>query len=315
VVEPAWYDASWVKPAALGGGVLLVLLGLLGMRKRKAAVGAAGAARGSIADQFGDSPYHEQHGGGSSDVMEAEAASLRDQIASDPRNPGLYLELLSLYYAERDVARFEETAGEMRAYIDDPHQPEWQEAQAMGQELAPHNPLFSGEPPHDAYYDSHHAGTADTVERPVLDEDDFTFADHGTHAAPASSAHEAEFGFGLGNAPTPARAQPAVHAPPVPAPAEDTFSFDDLPPLESPKAAKPASKPIAMESAPTMKEAPSLDDDFFSGEDAIGTKLDLAKAYMDMGDPDGARSMLEEVVAEGSDAQKAEAHRLISELR
>jgi pilus assembly protein FimV len=36
---------------------------------------------------------------------------------------------------------------------------------------------------------------------------------------------------------------------------------------------------------------------------------------MDMGDPDGARSMLEEVVAEGNDAQKAEAHRLISELR
>jgi pilus assembly protein FimV len=58
-----------------------------------------------------------------------------------------------------------------------------------------------------------------------------------------------------------------------------------------------------------------VDDGFFSGDDAIGTKLDLAKAYMDMGDPDGARSMLEEVVAEGNDAQKAEAHRLISELR
>jgi pilus assembly protein FimV len=98
-------------------------------------------------------------------------------------------------------------------------------------------------------------------------------------------------------------------------PAEDAFSFDDLPPLESPKAATPAAKPAPMESAPNMKDAPSLDDDFFSGEDATGTKLDLAKAYMDMGDPDGARSMLEEVVAEGNDAQKAEAHRLISELR
>ena len=32
----------------------------------------------------------------------------------------------------------------------------------------------------------------------------------------------------------------------------------------------------------------------------VGTKLDLARAYMDMGDPEGARSILEEVVQEGS---------------
>ena len=32
----------------------------------------------------------------------------------------------------------------------------------------------------------------------------------------------------------------------------------------------------------------------------VGTKLDLARAYMDMGDPDGARSILEEVLAEGN---------------
>src|SRR5205807_4353418 len=30
----------------------------------------------------------------------------------------------------------------------------------------------------------------------------------------------------------------------------------------------------------------------------VGTKLDLARAYMDMGDPDGARNILEEVLAE-----------------
>ena len=32
----------------------------------------------------------------------------------------------------------------------------------------------------------------------------------------------------------------------------------------------------------------------------VGTKLDLARAYMDMGDPDGARNILEEVLSEGS---------------
>jgi pilus assembly protein FimV len=46
----------------------------------------------------------------------------------------------------------------------------------------------------------------------------------------------------------------------------------------------------------------------------VGTKLDLARAYMDMGDPEGARSILEEVVQEGSASQKQEASRLIETL-
>jgi pilus assembly protein FimV len=46
----------------------------------------------------------------------------------------------------------------------------------------------------------------------------------------------------------------------------------------------------------------------------VGTKLDLARAYMDMGDPEGARSILDEVVSEGSASQKQEAQRLIENL-
>jgi pilus assembly protein FimV len=46
----------------------------------------------------------------------------------------------------------------------------------------------------------------------------------------------------------------------------------------------------------------------------VGTKLDLARAYMDMGDPEGARNILEEVMQEGSVAQKQEAQRLIESL-
>jgi len=46
----------------------------------------------------------------------------------------------------------------------------------------------------------------------------------------------------------------------------------------------------------------------------VGTKLDLARAYMDMGDPDGARNILEEVLHEGSAAQKQEAKRLMESL-
>ncbi|WP_078119434.1 FimV/HubP family polar landmark protein [Thiosocius teredinicola] len=50
------------------------------------------------------------------------------------------------------------------------------------------------------------------------------------------------------------------------------------------------------------------------GEDEVTTKLDLARAYVDMGDQDGARSILEEVVAEGNDNQRDDAEKLLAEL-
>jgi pilus assembly protein FimV len=48
--------------------------------------------------------------------------------------------------------------------------------------------------------------------------------------------------------------------------------------------------------------------------DEVGTKLDLARAYLDMGDPEGARSILEEVIEEGSEAQREEARQLLDGL-
>ena len=46
----------------------------------------------------------------------------------------------------------------------------------------------------------------------------------------------------------------------------------------------------------------------------VGTKLDLARAYVDMGDPSGARSILEEVLDEGDEAQKQQAQQLLDSL-
>ena len=56
------------------------------------------------------------------------------------------------------------------------------------------------------------------------------------------------------------------------------------------------------------------DFDFLSGTDETATKLDLARAYIDMGDTEGARDILDEVIAEGSDGQQQEARELISKL-
>ena len=46
----------------------------------------------------------------------------------------------------------------------------------------------------------------------------------------------------------------------------------------------------------------------------VGTKLDLARAYVDMGDPAGARSILEEVLDEGDESQRQQAQQLLESL-
>lgn len=48
--------------------------------------------------------------------------------------------------------------------------------------------------------------------------------------------------------------------------------------------------------------------------DEVSTKLDLAKAYIDMGDSDGAASILREVIEEGAGAQKQEAEGLLTKI-
>jgi pilus assembly protein FimV len=62
------------------------------------------------------------------------------------------------------------------------------------------------------------------------------------------------------------------------------------------------------------EEEEDLAEGLLQESDEIGTKLDLARAYMDMGDPDGARGILEEVIEEGNNDQKAEAESLIAQL-
>lgn len=51
-----------------------------------------------------------------------------------------------------------------------------------------------------------------------------------------------------------------------------------------------------------------------SDADEADTKLNLAKAYIELGDNEGARSILDEVAASGDDAQKQEAQALLDQL-
>ncbi|MGY2214437.1 FimV/HubP family polar landmark protein [Pseudomonas pergaminensis] len=54
--------------------------------------------------------------------------------------------------------------------------------------------------------------------------------------------------------------------------------------------------------------------DFLSGTDEVATKLDLAQAYIDMGDADGARDILSEVLTEGDETQRGEAKEMLGRI-
>ena len=67
------------------------------------------------------------------------------------------------------------------------------------------------------------------------------------------------------------------------------------------------SKPTILDENLSLSSSERDELDFLSDADEASTKLDLARAYIDMGDRDGAVDILNEVLIEGSDIQIEEA--------
>ena len=76
-------------------------------------------------------------------------------------------------------------------------------------------------------------------------------------------------------------------------------------------------KPMAAPAPKAAAPAPvaDLSDDGATGtDDPLATKLALAEEFNAIGDTDGARTLIEEVVAESSGALKTRAQRMLAEL-
>ncbi len=78
--------------------------------------------------------------------------------------------------------------------------------------------------------------------------------------------------------------------------------------FESEPERQPEPEPVAA-AAPTELEA-AFDPEL---HEEVNTKLDLARAYLEMGDREGAREILQEVLGEGDVQQKAEADKLMAD--
>jgi pilus assembly protein FimV len=140
-------------------------------------------------------------------------------------------------------------------------------------------------------------------------------------AAPAAAAPAPEPALSIDfNLPS-ATEQPAAAPAPAPAaaPAVELAAIDfDI--GGTPAAAEEAPKAAAVDLGGISLDlgAPGSGNGSGAAPDArwqeVATKLDLAKAYEEMGDKDGARELLKEVVKEGDTAQQQQAQTMLQAL-
>ena len=307
VAKPAlpaqpWYMQTWAWIAGVGVIVLLILGGLLGRQRKRPAPPVQKTAP-SLADSFGAGAAV-----GEPPVDDVDHGDLLDQLAEHPDDLGLHLQLVTLYYSRRDIEHFEAAAEAMYAHITDPEQDEWQDVVHMGEDLVPGHPLFShqGQPPgmplhaplEDFNIDDYVNDDA-TVETPVT----------GSPAAAEAStgyptAADVPLEFGDTDAPA------GLHA------VSDRLDVNPDELVDGTAASGSGRSPVGTVDIAPGQEIDGVDDQLGEfNDDPIDTKLDLARAYLDMGDEEGARAMLDEVLKEGSQMQKDVATGLLGGLQ
>ena len=242
---------------------------------------------------------------------------LKEAMARDKNRPEIAVKLLEIYHARKSATAFEKVAKDLHASVGETH-PMWQKAAAMGAQIDPANPLYAAAAAGGAA--AFVAPAPHAAPTPDLDIDTNTSATPAPDFNLDTSAPAPRLDFDL----APPSAEPSAPAPAAEEPPkEEKPAFDfDLSGLDFPGTSKPAAP---AESAPPAS-TPSIDLADLSldpapadaggggGGEAVGTKLELAKAYLEIGDKDGAREILQEVAKEGSAAQKEEAEKLISSL-
>ena len=110
--------------------------------------------------------------------------------------------------------------------------------------------------------------------------------------------------------------EPEPEPEPAPVSGDETITRAAIDITSHVEAAAVAPVPAPSEPVESSPLATLQGDDleFLTDADEVATKLDLSQAYIDMGDIDGARDILMEVMKEGKEDQKAEASALLDSL-
>jgi pilus assembly protein FimV len=269
---------------------------------------------------------------------------LKEAMRGDPERLAIRTKLLEVYAKRRDTKGFELLATQLYALTHGDGD-DWHKAQELGLSIDPENPLYQpgGKPPASAaggraaeaidqstmpqsalavpsrFLPSQPPAHTDAEDSTVDLDLDLDVVDTAEPSRPtplestqpltaaASASHDAALDFDLPTIDDGRR--PAAPAP-APAPAMPSgFDLSDISlDLDAP-AAQPAVPAPAMDDDLTL---PGAGDD--GSADPLVRKLELAEEFRQIGDTEGARDLLEEVVAEASGALKTRAQGMLDSL-
>ncbi|MGH6962818.1 MAG: FimV/HubP family polar landmark protein, partial [Dongiaceae bacterium] len=319
-----------------------------GAAQAPAAAASAGGAEGDEVDPIAEADVYMAYG------RDAQAEEiLKESLGKDPNRVPVHVKLLELYANRRDKKSFEQSALKLKGLTNGAG-PEWEKAAALGRSIDPGNGLYGGGAPTDVTQSmagapaaaaptldfdigggtepaAQAAGAKADTSGPV----DFDlgatsvgaaqksdFAPSGTLVLDTKEAQAASAGldFDLGGGEAEKKPAPA----PAATAAADTggaLEFDlniDLGGAKAPAAA-PAAEPaldlgsinLDLGGTPGAAAPASSTDPKWQ---EVATKLDLAKAYEEMGDKDGARELLNEVLKDGDAAQQSQAKQMLANL-
>jgi len=251
---------------------------------------------------------------------------IKDALQGNPEHEDLNLKLCEVYLAAKNAPAFDEHAQGILARLENSEDPLWKKVAEMGRELSPASPMYQEGAAAPA------SGKTDELESFGEEAASFDMGDtdFGTAAEDLSEASAAEdqgldfsMDFSLDAEESKAKAQPdSVEFTPPEEIAGESVAPElnmDMDSIEPEAVATDNSLDFDIEGLDLgLDTEEDIDAETGDGQltdlDEVSTKLDLARAYIDMGDPDGAKSILDEVMEEGSDDQKSEAQGILEQI-
>ena len=267
-------------------------------------------------------------------------ALIQNALAKQPGRQDLQAKLLEIHYASKNTEAFQSVAQSLYENIGrNPEAGLWQRILPMGRELCPDNALFNdsiaggetkGKGASSGGLEPESVAATDAEEHFDLNLGGEESAKGAENVVAVPQEEKMEFDLNLGDEPSGESATVASEA--LAEAGSESLGAN----MEFANQSQAKEESLATEAAeesgrgaadrdnsweiePATSDFGNIDfglddSDLLAGTDVVGTKLDLARAYIDMGDNDSARDILTEVIEEGSDQQKQEAKGLVEKI-